>query len=164
MIIAEKNYDNKDFTDFLKALLINELYADDTENIEDAELSNMTPAEVLEYLQKDYDWSDDDLLDFFNKVYHNEGTSSIEDVNNDGDADVSVTDTNGDDEPDTAVIDADTKAEDKKATKIANEALGLDDKDKTSTGKTKEELADEPETVSDIRQKNILSALIDNRF
>ena len=42
-------------------------------NLEDTEFSNMAPAEVLskvlEYLQKDYGWSDDDLLDYLNKVH-----------------------------------------------------------------------------------------------
>ena len=96
------------------------------------------------------------------------------DVNNDGDTDVNVADTNKNGKPDTAIVNADSRAEEKEAVKAAKEALGFDKNDKTSIGKTKGELEDDTSVVSDkkkknmtcsdVTQKNILSALIDRRF
>lgn len=100
-----------------------------------------------------------------------------EDVNSDGDTDVVTADTNGNGEKDTAVVTADSEPEKKEAIKAAKEDLGLDKEDKTSTGKTKGELEDEPKendvvsdekkkdmTCSDATQKNIMAALLDHRF
>ena len=82
------------------------------------------------------------------------------DVNDDGDTDVTITDTNGDDKPDTAIVTADSTKEQKEAIKAAKDELDVDEQ--TSTGKTKKELDDQ--TVSDMRQKNVLSALLEHRF
>lgn len=97
-----------------------------------------------------------------------------EDVNSDGDTDVATADTNGNGEKDTAVVTADSEPEKKEAVKAAKEDLGLDKKDKTSTGKTKGELEDDKDVVSDEKkkdmtcsdatQKNIMAALLDHRF
>lgn len=82
------------------------------------------------------------------------------DVNDDGDTDLLITDTNGDDKPDTAIMTADSTKEQKEAIKAAKDELDVDEQ--TSTGKTKKELDDQ--TVSDMRQKNVLSALLEHRF
>ena len=82
------------------------------------------------------------------------------DVNDDGDTDLHITDTNGDDKPDTAIVTADSTKEQKEAIKAAKDELDVDEQ--TSTGKTKKELDDQ--TVSDMRQKNVLSALLEHRF
>lgn len=82
------------------------------------------------------------------------------DVNDDGDTDLQITDTNGDDKPDTAIVTADSMKEQKEAIKAAKDELDVDEQ--TSTGKTKKELDDQ--TVSDMRQKNVLSALLEHRF
>lgn len=82
------------------------------------------------------------------------------DVNDDGDADVTIIDTNDNDKPDTAIITADSKKEQRDAIKAAKDELDVDEQ--TSTGKTKKELDDQ--TVSDMRQKNVLSALLEHRF
>lgn len=82
------------------------------------------------------------------------------DVNGDGDTDVTITDTNGNGKPDTAVVTADSEKEQKEAVKAAKDELDVDEQ--TSTGKTKKELDDQ--TISDMRQKNVLSALLDHRF
>ena len=100
-----------------------------------------------------------------------------EDVNGDGDTDVATADTNGNGEKDTAVVTADSEPEKKEAVKAAKKELGVDKKDKTSTGKTKGELEDKPKendvvsdkkkkdmTCSDATQKNIMAALLDHRF
>lgn len=96
------------------------------------------------------------------------------DVNGDGDTDVVTADTNGNGEKDTAVVTADSEPEKKEAIKAAKEDLGLDKKDKTSTGKTKGELEKDKDVVSDEKkkdmtcsdatQKNIMAALLDHRF
>lgn len=82
------------------------------------------------------------------------------DVNDDGDTDLLITDTNGDGKSDTAVMIADSTKEQKEAIKAAKDELDVDEQ--TSTGKTKKELDDQ--TVSDMRQKNVLSALLEHRF
>ena len=82
------------------------------------------------------------------------------DVNDDGDTDLQITDTNGDGKPDTAIVTADSMKEQKEAIKAAKDELDVDEQ--TSTGKTKKELDDQ--TVSDMRQKNVLSALLEHRF
>lgn len=82
------------------------------------------------------------------------------DVNNDGDTDLHITDTNGDDKPDTAIVTADSTKEQKEAIKAAKDELDVDEQ--TSTGKTKKEL--DEQTVSDVRQKNVLRALLEHRF
>lgn len=82
------------------------------------------------------------------------------DVNDDGDTDLLITDTNGDGKPDTAIMTADSTKEQKEAIKAAKDELDVDEQ--TSTGKTKKELNDQ--TVSDMRQKNVLSALLEHRF
>lgn len=82
------------------------------------------------------------------------------DVNGDGDTDVTIMDTNDSGTPDTAVVTADSEKEQKEAIKAAKDELDIDEQ--TSTGKTKKELDDQ--TVSDMRQKNVLSALLDHRF
>ena len=82
------------------------------------------------------------------------------DVNDDGDTDLHITDTNGDGKPDTAIVTADSTKEQKEAIKAAKDELDVDEQ--TSTGKTKKELDDQ--TVSDMRQKNVLSALLEHRF
>lgn len=82
------------------------------------------------------------------------------DVNDDGDTDLHITDTNGDDKPDTAIVTTDSMKEQKEAIKAAKDELGVDKQ--TSTGKTKKEL--DGQTVSDMRQKNVLSALLEHRF
>ena len=82
------------------------------------------------------------------------------DVNDDGDTDLLITDTNGDSKPDTAIMTADSTKEQKEAIKAAKDELDVDEQ--TSTGKTKKELDDQ--TVSDMRQKNVLSALLEHRF
>lgn len=82
------------------------------------------------------------------------------DVNDDGDTDLLITDTNGDSKPDTAIMTADSTKEQKDAIKAAKDELDVDEQ--TSTGKTKKELDDQ--TVSDMRQKNVLSALLEHRF
>lgn len=112
-----------------------------------------------------------------------------EDVNGDGDTDIQTLDTNDNGTPDTAIVTADSDTEEKEAVKTAKDKLGLDGKDKTSTGKTKEELDDETlsdekqkdkkhpadctcaeckksklQVLSDVRQKNIIGALLDHRF
>lgn len=122
------------------------------------------------------------------------GVAEVADVNGDGDADVSMADTNGNGEPDMAVVDADSKEEEKQAVEEAKDKLSGKDDDITSTGKTEEELSDskptgvsdkkkkdvkkdvscdgdcppakknKEENVSDLRQKNIVSALMDLRF
>lgn len=106
-----------------------------------------------------------------------DGEPDTKDVNGDGDTDVVTADTNGNGEKDTAVVTADSEPEKREAVKAAKEDLGLDKKDKTSTGKTKGELEDEPKekdvvsdekkkdmTCSDATQKNIMAALLDHRF
>lgn len=82
------------------------------------------------------------------------------DVNDDGDTDLLITDTNGDDKPDTAIITTDSTKEQKEAIKAAKDEFDVDEQ--TSTGKTKKEL--DNQTVSDMRQKNVLSALLEHRF
>lgn len=82
------------------------------------------------------------------------------DVNGDDDTDLHITDTNGDDKPDTAIVTADSTKEQKEAIKAAKDELDVDEQ--TSTGKTKKELNEQ--TVSDMRQKNVLRALLDHRF
>lgn len=82
------------------------------------------------------------------------------DVNDDGDTDLQITDTNGDGKPDTAIVTADSMKEQKEAIKAAKDEFDVDEQ--TSTGKTKKELDDQ--TVSDMRQKNVLSALLEHRF
>ena len=82
------------------------------------------------------------------------------DVNGDGDTDLHITDTNSDGKPDTAIVTADSMKEQKEAIKSAKDELDVDEQ--TSTGKTKKELDDQ--TVSDMRQKNVLSALLEHRF
>ena len=82
------------------------------------------------------------------------------DVNDDGDTDLHITDTNGDGKPDTAIMTADSTKEQKEAIKAAKDELDVDEQ--TSTGKTKKELDDQ--TVSNMRQKNVLSALLEHRF
>lgn len=82
------------------------------------------------------------------------------DVNDDGDTDLLITDTNDDGKPDTAIMTADSTKEQKEAIKAAKDELDVDEQ--TSTGKTKKELDDQ--TVSDMRQKNVLSALLEHRF
>ena len=84
----------------------------------------------------------------------------IFDVNGDGDTDLLITDTNDDGKPDTAIMTADSTKEQKEAIKAAKDELDVDEQ--TSTGKTKKELDDQ--TVSDMRQKNVLSALLEHRF
>jgi len=119
---------------------------------------------------KDYDTMVDEM-------YARQSTStdvSKTDVNGDGDTDVATADTNGNGEKDTAVVTADSEPEKKEAVKAAKEDLGLDKKDKTSTGKTKGELEDDKDVVSDEKkkdmtcsdatQKNIMAALLDHRF
>ena len=234
MKISEKNYTNQDFVNFLKQLLENEVYADG--NDEDiSEFSDMSPAERHEYLQKKYNWSDDDLSDAFSEMYPDNnhltdleddvatvdidfleqepdypddgmtpeevakyikyfGLTGIpgkldsqgsrtytvsglrsnidkmladmdkstsldykfpwdtDDVNGDGDTDITVVDTDDDGSPDTAITTADSKAEDKEATEVLKEKFEHDDEDITTTGKTKKEL--ENETLSDERQKD----------
>ena len=100
--------------------------------------------------------------------------TKVEDVNGDGDTDVATADTNGNGEKDTAVVTADTKPEEKEAVKTAKKELGVNKKDKTSTGKTKGELEDKKDVVSDEKkkdmtcsdatQKNIMAALLDHRY
>ena len=75
-----------------------------------------------------------------------------DDVNGDGDTDITVVDTDDDGSPDTAITTADSKAEDKEATEVLKEKFEHDDEDITTTGKTKKEL--ENETLSDERQKD----------
>lgn len=82
------------------------------------------------------------------------------DVNDDGDTDVIITDTNDNGKPDTAIITADSKKEQRDAIKAAKDKLNIDKQ--TSTGKTKKEL--DNQTLSDVRQKNVLNALLDCRF
>lgn len=82
------------------------------------------------------------------------------DVNDDGDTDLHITDTNGDGKPDTAIVTADSTKEQKEAIKAAKDELDINEQ--TSTGKTKKEL--DNQTVSDMRQKNVLSALLEHRF
>lgn len=62
-----------------------------------------------------------------------------EDVNGDGDVDVSKVDINGDGESDAVVVTADTKKEEKDAEKLAQDLTG---DEVTSTGKTDNELDD----------------------
>lgn len=73
--------------------------------------------------------SDDD----FTPVYE-------EDVNGDGDTDVSKLDTTGDGEVDTIAVTADSKKEEKDADKLAQDIAG---DEITSTGKTDDELDDD---------------------
>lgn len=82
------------------------------------------------------------------------------DANGDGDTDVTIIDTNDNGKPDTAIMTADSTKELKEAIKAAKDELDVDEQ--TSTGKTKKELDDQ--TVSDMRQKNVLSALLEHRF
>lgn len=82
------------------------------------------------------------------------------DVNDDGDTDLHITDTNDNGKPDTAIVTADSMKEQKEAIKAAKDEFDVDEQ--TSTGKTKKELDDQ--TVSDMRQKNVLSALLEHRF
>lgn len=82
------------------------------------------------------------------------------DVNGDGDTDATIIDTDDNGKPDTAIITADSTKEQKEAIKAAKDELDVDEQ--TSTGKTKKELDDQ--TVSDMRQKNVLSALLEHRF
>lgn len=129
-----------------------------------AEMLNM----YEEVYQKDYDTQIDEM-------YAEHGSEpDTEDVNGDGDNDVATADTNGNGEKDTAVVTADSEPEKKEAVKAAKEDLGLDKEDKTSTGKTKSELEDKNDVVSDEKkkdmtcsdatQKNIMAALLDHRF
>lgn len=128
------------------------------------------------------DWLSSKLTDIGDQFaeldsYIGNETEDTEDVNGDGDTDVVTADTNGNGEKDTAVVTADSEPEKKEAVKAAKEDLGLDKEDKTSTGKTKGELEDEPKesdvvsdekkkdmTCSDATQKNIMAALLDHRF
>lgn len=82
------------------------------------------------------------------------------DVNGDGDTDVLATDTDGNGTLDTAIIQGDTDSEEYEGIEAAEDMLN---DEKTSTGKTKKEL-DFDSTISDIRQKNILSALLERRY
>ncbi len=82
------------------------------------------------------------------------------DVNGDGDTDLHIADTNDNGKPDTAIITADSKKEQRDAIKAVKDELNIDKQ--TSTGKTKKELDDQ--TLSDVRQKNVLKALRDCRF
>ena len=127
------------------------------------------------------DWLNSKLTDIGDQFAELDSFISSEpdtkDVNGDGDTDVATADTNGNGEKDTAVVTADSEPEKKEAVKAAKEDLGLDKEDKTSTGKTKGELEDEPKekdvvsdekkkdmTCSDATQKNIMAALLDHRF
>lgn len=77
-----------------------------------------------------------------------------EDVNGDGDTDVTTVDTSGDGEPDAAVVEADSEAEESEALDKSFEKLGGDDGGKTtSTGKTEGELEEKEDTVSDEKVK-----------
>ena len=82
------------------------------------------------------------------------------DVNGDGDTDLQIADTNDDDKPDTAIITAASKKEQRDAIKAVKDELNIDKQ--TSTGKTKKEL--DNQALSDVRQKNVLKALLDCRF
>lgn len=82
------------------------------------------------------------------------------DVNGDGDTDVTIIDTNDSGKPDTAIVTTDSMKEQKEAVKAAKDELDINEQ--TSTGKTKKELGGQ--TVSDMRQKNVLSALLEHRF
>ena len=128
-----------------------------------------TPEDAIAYHGDKYA---DAIKQFYAK--HPWETADTEDVNGDGDTDVVTADTNGNGEKDTAVVTADSEPEKKEAVKAAKEDLGLDKKDKTSTGKTKGELEKDKDVVSDEKkkdmtcsdatQKNIMAALLDHRF
>lgn len=136
------------------------------------------PVEDSEYVQQLIDWINENggsAEDYESLVGSNgiddESASFIDsedvdsiDYNGDGDKDIHIMDTNNNGEDDTAVIVADSKEEEKEGTKVAKEELGLDEGDKTSTGKSKEELGFNNQTVSDERQKNVVAALLDRRY
>lgn len=88
-----------------------------------------------------------------------------EDVNDDGDVDLTLVDTTGDKKYDTALVTGDSKKEKKDAVKAAKDKLGVDKM--TSTGKSKKQLETEDKkesTLSDSTFKNVISALVDRRF
>lgn len=106
----------------------------------------------------------DDFDDFDTTKLH-----SHHDTNGDGDDDLHIIDSSDNGKADTAIITADDPEEDKSASKVAKEKLDIDEK--TSTGKSKKELLERlyptvktEDVVSDNRQKNILSALVDMKF
>jgi hypothetical protein len=115
------------------------------------------------------DLTDDEKRD----VYNMDGSPYFEalnhnyiDVNKDGDTDVTTVDTTGDGKPDIAAVTPDDNKELKAGIKTAKKALGIDKKDKTSTGKTKEELDPEEQKQKEIdrRQSNIIDTLSERRF
>jgi len=141
--------------------LIASSYMDELKHLDGIDPDEITLDAIRSNLQGE-DINDEDISDPFT----DELFDSLKDVNGDGDPDVAVADTNDNGSPDTAVVTADSKSEEKEAVKEAKKQL--DDADskneKTSTGKTKKELSDKEHVVSDARQKNIISALIDHRF
>ena len=151
--------------DFTIDDLINSI-DDDTVNdtIPDSDDSDTTisdkRASLSSILQELFDKNPDDISTYVTRV----------DVNDDGDTDVETYDTDGDGEDDTAIVTADNKQEADDANEEAEDEL-------TSTGQDKQILSDEDKknihpancnceeckkqkkTVSDMRQKNIISAL-----
>ena len=138
---------------------------DDTVNsvIPDSDDSDSTISDKRAYLgsilQELFDKDPDDITSYVTRI----------DVNDDGDTDVESYDTDGDGEDDTAIVTADNKQEADDANEEAEDEL-------TSTGQNKHILSDEnkknkhpadcncaeckkQKTVSDMRQKNIISAL-----
>lgn len=97
------------------------------------------------YYDDEYSWIDDLL-------------SNEEDVNADGDTDVTYSDSDSDGDIDTAKIEADTPEEAAKSIDKATNKLSKEKDQETTTGKSKKELE------TDDTQKNITDALKDLNF
>ena len=124
-------------------------------------LKDFISAEAPEVYDKENAEETDALRQFKREVYADTPWEEYKlDANGDGDADVTIIDTNDNGKPDTAIITADSEKEQRDAIKAVKDKLNIDKQ--TSTGKTKKEL--DNQTLSDVRQKNVLKALLDCRF